>query len=153
MVSSLTTNPLFFPTVHCLQIRGLLTFASISANKLCEVLQSLLLTSANSFSKVSETPYSMNMDMRHGHGQVHVLGHAAWTWTFRIYIDMQDGQAACTFPCCLSITMLYVHVQTDNWFSGCMSTSLLYVQVHAACPCHCYKQLNIQHGHGHAAWT
>jgi hypothetical protein len=53
-------------------------------------------------------------------------------------MDMQhDGQVACTFPCCMSMSILHVHL-------------------HASCTCLCYgmdmdcsKDMGMQHGDGH----
>jgi hypothetical protein len=35
---------------------------------------------------------SIDMNIQHGHGMQYGNGHAAWTWTCRMDMDMQDEQ-------------------------------------------------------------
>ncbi len=50
------------------------------------------------------------------------------------------GVFPCTCPCCMSISMI-------------MSMSGLHVYVNAACSSPGSTDKDMQHGHGHAAWT
>jgi hypothetical protein len=95
--------------------------------------------------------YSMDMNMQHG------LGHIAWTWIMDTNVDMQyvqylsmsmqhdHGHAACPSPAaCLGSLLrvnscqqhVYVIVHVALSCPCCMprmSTSMLYVYVHAEC--------------------
>jgi hypothetical protein len=102
--------------------------------------------------------WACNMErcVQHGHG------HEAWTGTCSVDMDLQHGrgmdkqhvlthvdvpiQAACTCPRCMSI---YAACS----FSCCMSKSMLHVHIRTAWSRTCSIGIHIQHryGHGHAA--
>jgi hypothetical protein len=84
--------------------------------------------------------------------------------------------AACPCPCCISITILYVHIYAQCPRPLCMAVSMLHVHVHvvgsspcqccmqtsmsvlrvcvhvhAACPCPCCISMSMLHAHVHAS--
>jgi hypothetical protein len=59
----------------------------------------------------------------------------------------------CLCPCCVSMSVLRVHVRAACPCPCCVSLSMLRVHVRAACPRQCCMLKSMQHGHGHAVKT
>ncbi len=52
-------------------------------------------------------------------------------------------RGACLCPCCMTKSMLPVHVYAACLCPCCVTKSMLNVQVHAACPGPCFKSMSI----------
>jgi hypothetical protein len=95
--------------------------------------------------------YSMDIDMKHGHGQLdivetynwtssmdmemkcrHGYGHAAWIWTWTCSMDMANWTCSIDMICSMDMGGIDMGCSMDI---------------------DCSMGMDIQHGHGHVVWT
>ncbi len=105
-------------------------------------------------------PCCMDLNQQHGHRQ------AAWTlilrvWTWTCSMDMGTHpdncvHAACLYscPCCMSMSILHIHVHAACSCTCWMFMSILHIHVNAAVhvaarSCPCCMSMSMLHGHGH----
>jgi hypothetical protein len=87
----------------------------------------------------------MSMDMQHGNRHEHKQGHAAWTLTYSMDLDMQHGprHAALTWACNMGLDMLH----------GGGHAAWTYCRLIAwAWKWSMNMNMDMQHGFGHTAW-